>query len=307
MNKYSLYCGHATEIITSLPCNSVQCVVTSPPYWKKRNYDNNPKQIGQEPSPVDYVKSIVNVFADLWPILKDDGVVWLNLGDTYCSTENRPRNGEFKPKDLIGIPWMTALALRDAGWYLRADIIWHKPNGLPSPAKDRVSIAHEYIFMLTKSERYYYDRAAVGTPLAPASIKRYTHAVEHHETFDPSRHKSSTNGRAPMEIVASAAKGVIERGYANLRSVWKIPTKNHTYEHEAPMPDTIPMMCIKASSRRGDVVLDPFNGTGTTGIAALKLGREYWGIDCVRKYIAYTEKQLSAITSTDVISESIFE
>jgi site-specific DNA-methyltransferase (adenine-specific) len=254
--------GDAVTVLSRLPKNSVQCMVTSPPYWGLRDYDIN-DQIGLEPTLPQFLNRLQTVFCEARRVLADDGVLWLNIGDGYTSGNRgwrapdkknparamtiRPDTPEgLKPKDLQGIPWRLAFALQDDGWYLRADVIWNKPNAMPESVKDRPTRAHEYIFMLTKSERYYYDHAAVKEP----------------------------NGR-------------------NCRSVWSIHTQAFPGAHFATFPPKLIEPCIRASSRIGDYVLDPFFGSGTTGVVAQQLGRKYVGIELHPEYVALAAARLA--------------
>lgn len=249
-----LFEGDALTVLQRLPSNSVQCAVTSPPYWGLRDYDF-PDQIGLEPTLPQFINRLRTVFGELRRVLREDGVFWLNIGDGYTSgnrgwrapdkknparaMEVRPDTPEgLKPKDLLGIPWRLALALQDDGWYLRADVVWNKPNAMPESVKDRPTRAHEYMFMLTKGERYFYDRKAV---------------LEH-------------NGR-------------------NCRSVWNVHTQGFSGAHFATFPPKLIEPCIKASTRPGDFVLDPFFGSGTAGLVAQELGRRYVGIELNPKYV----------------------
>lgn len=246
--------GDALTVLRTLPSACVQSVVTSPPYWGLRDY-NIPNQIGLEKTLPEFIARLRDVFSEVKRVLRDDGVLWLNIGDGYTSgnrgwrapdKKNRARAMEIrpdtpeglKPKDLMGIPWRLAFALQDDGWYLRADIIWHKPNAMPESVKDRPTRAHEYLFMLTKSEKYLYDRQSI----------------------------LDGNGR-------------------NRRSVWDINTQAYAGAHFATFPQTLVEPCIKASTRPDDFVLDPFFGSGTVGLVAHKLGRKYIGIELHSEYI----------------------
>lgn len=255
--------GDALTVLRRLLTGSVQCVVTSPPYWGLRDY-NDPHQIGLEDTLVQYINRLVEIFAEARRVLRDDGVFWLNVGDAFTSgnrgwrapdKKNRARAMSVRPntpaglkaKDLIGIPWRLALALQDDGWYLRTDIIWNKPNAMPESVKDRPNRSHEYLFMLTKSERYFYDREAVAAP----------------------------NGR-------------------NLRSVWDINTRPYPEAHFATFPPALVEPCILSSTRAGDVVLDPFFGSGTVGLVAAPLQRRYLGIELNPEYVEIAARRLGA-------------
>lgn len=258
-----IYEGDSLSVLQRLPSKSVQCMITSPPYWGLRDYEI-PDQIGLESTLPQFIHTLVSVFREAHRVLKDDGTFWLNIGDGYTSGNRgwrapdkknparamatRPNTPEgLKSKDLMGIPWRLAFALQEDGWYLRADIIWNKPNAMPESVKDRPTRAHEYIFMLTKSEHYYYDRTAVLEP----------------------------NGR-------------------NRRSVWNIHTQGFPEAHFATFPPKLIEPCIQASSRPEDIILDPFFGSGTVGLMAKQLHRDYIGIELNPKYVAMAARRLSA-------------
>ena len=314
--------GDVRHLLLTLPDKSIQCCVTSPPYFGLRNYGMD-EQIGVEPTPQEFVAELVKVFREVRRVLKDDGTLWLNLGDSYVNHPSSAvnRNGvtgtlnngksEFpcrvgtrgsqqrktiptglKPKDLIGIPWRVALALQEDGWYLRQDIIWHKPNPMPESVKDRCTKAHEYIFLLSKSPKYLFNGTAVAEPIAESSKKRYQHAVDTNEQFDPSKHKHTDGVQVPMELLTRAAKGVIERGVRNRHSVWRIATRNYEGAHFATFPLQIPTLCIKAGSNEGDTILDPFSGAATTGIAAQNERRNYIGIELNPEYVKLAQERL---------------
>jgi site-specific DNA-methyltransferase (adenine-specific) len=274
--------GDCRELLKALPDESVQCCVTSPPYWGLRDYGNT-RQIGLEESPEEYVEAIVGVMREVRRALKPDGTLWLNLGDSYASRKAGGRQGNtsqrlsranitvqecsaqrplpvgYKPKDLIGIPWRVALALQSDGWWLRSDLIWHKPNPMPESVTDRPTRNHEYIFLLTKSERYYYDAEAI---------------MEKGEIAAGTRAAKGSSGRGQVKNVNGRAPEYWEyTGRRNKRSVWTVTTKPCKEAHFATYPAELVMPCVMAGSRLGDVVLDPFGGTGTTGKVAIELGR----------------------------------
>ena len=314
--------GNVLDRLKDIEEKSIQCVVTSPPYWGLRDYgtakwvggdkecdhvekipfsDNTgirdhkkettkkeiegksiqykskckkcgairkDSQLGLEETPEEFVNNLVKVFKEIKKVLKDDGTLWLNLGDSYSGNNSRASNNGragygnkregvymktgkgLKTKDLVGIPWRVAFALQSDGWYLRQDIIWHKPNPLPEPVKDRCTKAHEYIFLLSKSPQYYYDSDA---------IRDKPHYGE-------------------------------EVG-ANKRSVWSINVKPYKKAHFATFPEKLPELCIKAGSKKGDIVLDPFFGSGTTGWVAQRLGREWLGIELNPEFIKIAEER----------------
>jgi DNA modification methylase len=265
--------GDCRARLRELPEQSVQTCVTSPPYFGLRDY-GMADQIGLEQTPDAFVAELVAVFREVRRVLRDDGTVWLNLGDSYAAnrsyqvTDNKHINvgndmpmrvpEGLKPKDLIGIPWRVAFALQADGWYLRQDIIWHKPNPMPESVRDRCTKAHEYIFLLSKSERYFYDADAISEPFADDSwIGR--------EPSKSPRENADRNDGGRMPTTA--------RDKRNRRSVWTVPTKPYSGAHFATFPPDLIEPCIKAGSKAGDTVLDPFGGAGTTGLVADRLGR----------------------------------
>jgi DNA modification methylase len=312
----STFTGDCRELLATLAPESVQTCVTSPPYFGLRDYGVT-GQLGMEKHWPDYVEAIVDVFAAVHRVLREDGTLWLNLGDSYAtgggSVGRAPGGGDqgarfirqghigrqanrmpqpgLKSKDLMGIPWRVAFALQADGWYLRSDIIWHKPNPMPESVTDRPTKAHEYLFLLAKSERYYYDAAAIREPLAPASLTRLSQDVDAQE--GSYRVPGKTNG--PMKAVRRS--GNKERKYGedrdrpgshmgasvpwsddgsgrNRRTVWTVATQPFKGAHFATFPPALIDPCILAGSRRGDTVLDPFGGAGTTGLVADRLGRD---------------------------------
>ena len=289
-----------------LASESVQCCVTSPPYWGLRSYGVGLYEIGMEPTPELYLDQIVQVFEEVRRVLKSDGTLWLNLGDTYWSQggaggtmsasgavggskrqQARPeaidptrfgrwsrKNGlGIKTKDLVGIPWMVAFALRSEGWYLRSDIIWAKPNPMPESVTDRPTRSHEYLFLLTKSERYLYNNEAVAEP----SVSGYKHSrkewAERREAGEPMRHGTA----------GAAAVGASELGGGlptrNIRDVWTVATRAYSEAHYATFPPELIRPCILAGSNAGDLVLDPFAGSGTVAMVAEQFGRRWLSLD----------------------------
>lgn len=258
--------GDALNILRTLPSASVQCVVTSPPYWGLRDY-NIEGQIGLEPTLPQFINRLVAIFNEVKRVLKDDGLLWLNIGDSYTSGNRgwrapdkknparamnvRPDTPEgLKPKDLIGVPWRLAFALQQDGWYLRSDIIWNKPNAMPESVKDRPTRAHEYIFLMSKSEKYYYNYESV------------------------------------MEINGGSRR--------NRRTVWDICTQPFPEAHFATFPSELVDPCILAGSKPGDYVLDPFFGSGTIGMVCQKRQRKYIGIELHPDYFLMAVNRLSA-------------
>jgi site-specific DNA-methyltransferase (adenine-specific) len=258
----TLIIGDSRRALARLPTGLFQCCVTSPPYWSLRNYHIE-GQIGLESSVTDYIDSLVDVFREVRRVLREDGTLWLNIGDSYTSGGRKwrapdkknpvramdirpPTPDGLKSKDLIGVPWRLAFALQEAGWFLRADIIWNKPNCQPESVKDRPTRSHEYLFLFSKSERYLYQHGAVRGP----------------------------NGR-------------------NLRTVWNINTRAFRDAHFATFPPELVAPCLELGSREGDLVLDPFIGSGTTGFVALDLRRRFVGIELNPDYIKIAEQRLN--------------
>ena len=299
-----IYQGDVLNVLKTFPDESIHCCVTSPPYWGLRDYGVE-GQIGLEKTPEEYVLKMVEVFREVKRVLRKDGTLWLNLGDSYCGTGNKGkykdpkylngRNGQkvalnnkikgLKAKDLVGIPWMVAFALRADGWYLRQDIIWHKPNPLPESVKDRCTKAHEYIFLLSKSRKYYYDHEAIkekavsGTDLGILRSKKQA-------MLNPSilkRQKENIDSRTAGD------------GNRNKRSVWTVTTKPFKGAHFAVFPEDLIEPCILAGCPEGGIVLDPFMGSGTTALVALKHNRNYIGIELNQEYIKISEKRISQI------------
>lgn len=282
--------GDVRESLARLESDSVQTCITSPPYFGLRDYGHE-GQIGLEQTPEDYVEALITVFREVRRVLKNDGTVWLNLGDSYYNY--RPGKGQalvqqsvannlqdlpqkcarrgnklagLKDKDLIGIPWMVAFALRADGWYLRQDIIWNKPNVMPESVRDRCTKSHEYIFLLTKSPSYYFDYESIREPLAEATKERIKHSW-----------KCSTPAVKNKEGIDVAQMGD-RLGFRNgrrKRSVWTVPPRPFKGAHFATYPPQLIEPCVLAGSRAGDVVLDPFGGSGTTGLVARQHGRRF--------------------------------
>jgi DNA modification methylase len=308
--------GDSRSVLATLPDASVQCCVTSPPYFGLRDY-GHAGQIGLEETPDAYVARLVDVFREVRRVLRDDGTLWLNIGDSYAAsgTKNTGRNDgdasyrartggaegarhdyaaqqnrsaiklDYGAKDLLGIPWMVAFALRADGWWLRQDIIWHKPNPMPESVTDRCTKAHEYVFLLSKSARYYYDAKAISEPIVKGAAGSEFHTGktgEHQMGRASSKPRQSGNterkygddvGR-PGSHLGRSVPLVDENGTRNARSVWTITTKPFKGSHFATMPPDLAERCIKAGTKPGDMVLDPFGGAGTTGLVADRLGRD---------------------------------
>lgn len=284
-----------------------QTCVTSPPYYGLRDY-GHPGQLGLEKSPDEYVKSMVEVFRCVRDVLADDGTLWLNLGDIYAAGGmgagsgkqltnrgtaagghmDKPRKAPegLKPKDLVGIPWRVAFALQADGWYLRQDIIWSKPNPMPESVTDRCTKAHEYIFMLSKKERYYYDHEAVKEPTVSTDIRKFTDNGADKQRGHGRKH-AGFNGRYADKI---AEQGVPET--RNRRSVWVVATRPYKGAHFATFPETLIEPCILAGAPPGGIVLDPFMGSGTTAAVAVKHGRQYLGCELNPEYGVLQQERL---------------
>jgi len=271
MKTEKIYQGNCIEVLKDFHDESIDCVVTSPPYWGLRDY-NEEEQLGLEETPEEFVANLVKVFSEVKRVLKSSGSVWLNLGDTYYN------------KSLAGIPFRVAFALQSDGWYLRQDIIWNKPNPMPESVQDRCTKAHEYIFLLTKSPKYFYDIDAVREPLAESSIGRLNQNIEKQIGTTRANGGQKTNGN--FKAVGDQEKG------ANKRSVWKITTKPYKEAHFATFPIELPITCIKAGCPEGGIVLDPFFGSGTTGLAAQELHRHWVGIELNPEYIEIANRRV---------------
>lgn len=287
-----------------------QTCVTSPPYYGLRDYGRD-GQIGLEETPEEYIAAMVEVFRCVRDVLADDGTVWLNIGDSYAGSGKGPagnlgkthneRHMEHtvssglvpqgcKPKDLIGIPWMLAFALRADGWYLRQDIIWHKPNPMPESVQDRCTKAHEYIFLLSKSQKYYYDRMSIAEPAAYAE----QHA---NKTTSWGNKKKEAGVKNNLEQYQQFGiennKTCLDGGMANKRSVWSVPVKPYSGAHFAVFPQELIEPCILAGAPVGGIVLDPFMGSGTTAQVAQNLGRQYIGCELNTDYKPLQDKRVA--------------
>jgi DNA modification methylase len=242
--------------------------VTSPPYYGLRDYGGEADQIGQEETPEEYVANLVEIFSKVRDCLTDDGTLWVNIGDSYAAKSM----GDIKPKDLIGIPWMLAFALRADGWYLRQDIIWHKPNPMPENVKDRCTKSHEYLFLFSKQKKYFFDHEAMKEK---ATGERWGG----NKPMNLNNTKDTDN---QFSGLSRARKMLYET--RNKRSVWSVLPKPYAGAHFAVYPPELIEPCIKAGSERGDIVLDPFMGSGTTAMTARALGRDYIGCELHEGY-----------------------
>jgi DNA modification methylase len=332
MELNKIYHGNCMDIVKSMPDNFIDCVVTSPPYYGLRDYGTD-DQFGLEDTPELFVQNLVNLFREIRRVLKDTGTVWLNLGDSYAGNNSRASNNGragfgneretivnrggdgLKPKDLIGIPWMVAFALRADGWYLRQDIIWHKPNPMPESVTDRCTKSHEYIFLLSKSQRYYYDAEAIkenakyginGDDERPAGVVRnreyeynskennYPHAYRKADpragkgriAYEGKRTQNTNGNNGQQSFVAIEEK-------RNKRSVWTITTKPFKDAHFATFPTELITPCILAGCPVDGLVLDPFGGAGTTAVVAKGINRNYILCELNKDYIDISEKRIN--------------
>ena len=276
--------GDVRDSLRTLPDESVRCVVTSPPYWGLRDYGHD-GQLGLEQTPDEYVAGMVEVFREVRRVLADDGTLWLNLGDSYG-----------KDKQLVGIPWMLAFALKADGWLLRQDIIWSKPNPMPEPAYGRCTKAHEYVFLFAKSRRYHYSNDAIReTPKLDAKTATDKAPVAMNEK-DIARHEMAKEIWGGNQM--SKPRGAMYRGYdevkgANKKSVWTIGNQGFRGAHFAVMPEALVEPCVLAGTEPGDTVLDPFSGSGTVGVVALRHGRNYVGCELNPEYAALSERRIA--------------
>ena len=307
--------GDVRQRLAELPDCSVQTCVTSPPYWGLRDYGHD-GQIGLEQTPDEYVAGLVEVFREVRRVLADDGTLWLNLGDSYASqTKSDARTPEqrstkstlgpnrdglggqnkahvavsfgtrhfttgLKPKDLVGIPWRVAFALQADGWWLRQDIIWAKPNPMPESVTDRCTKAHEYVFLLTKSARYYFNADAIAEQSANLGQTEIRFGGAKYGDSDDPKHQTKSGNV------------YTDKGTRNKRDVWTVPSKPYAGAHFAVMPEALAEPCILAGSRPGDLVLDPFTGSGTVGVVALKHNRDFIGTELNPEYAALAEARI---------------
>jgi site-specific DNA-methyltransferase (adenine-specific) len=283
LNKVLL--GDVRHVLLNIPYNSIQAIVTSPPYFGHRNYTNEDvceQEIGREKCLSDYVNNIVECFDVMKTKLKEDGLLWLNLADTY------------KNKELLGVPWRVAFALKDRGWILRSDIIWKKPNAMPSCIKNRPTTDHEYIFLFSKSSEYYYDANSIREPHITFSEKSKMKGGRNHlgkrngtpENGKNAGNQNLHNGRWDQAFHPQGR---------NKRTVWEIPLGKFRDAHFAVYPEALVETCILASTKKGDIVFDPFTGSGTTGVVALKNGKNFIGCDLVKKYQEMAQKRIDEI------------
>ncbi|MBL8048090.1 MAG: site-specific DNA-methyltransferase [Chthonomonas sp.] len=327
--------GTALDMLRTLPDASVDCIVTSPPYWGLRKYGEDPGMIGLEPTFQEYLDNLIEVFAECHRVLKATGTMWINMGDAYAGSwggqggpsnlsvpskgvnpEKAPnRNGtDLPPKSLIGQPWRLAFALQDMGFILRSDIIWEKPTAMPESVKDRPTRSHEYIFMFAKSRRYWYDAKAIAVPRKTTNGRTPagwdtgpgSHATIEHATVKvPASYKGSVPGRkfGPGQDRRSETTRV-ESDTRNCRTVWTIGPEPFKGAHFAAFPSEIPRRCILASCPPCGVVLDPFAGTGTTLAAAIAHGRQAIGIEINAEYCDLIRERISRVQLPIVFTEA---
>ena len=316
--------GDALEQLRHLPPESVHTCVTSPPYYNLRDY-GAAGQIGNEDSVEEYLQSLVSVFREVRRVLRADGTLWVNMGDSYATrsgsqppTNTRNSCGHtakhtprgYKYKDLIGVPWQMAFALRADGWYLRQDIIWNKSNCMPESVRDRCTKSHEYIFLLSKSERYFFDAAAISEPIAGASTKRYMQNIEKQSgSFkQPNRDGRPMKAALPRfggekygadqtkETRTKSGKTYVPTPRRNKRDVWTTGTSGFRGAHFAVFPEKLIEPCILAGSPLGGTVLDPFAGSGTTGVVAKRLRRDFIGCEINPDYAQMAADRIAAAT-----------
>jgi DNA modification methylase len=307
--------GDVRQMLRRLPARSVHAVVTSPPYWQLRDYGFE-GQLGLERTPELYVKSMVKVFRQLWRVLRDDGTIWVNIGDSYsgnggqygntkstlqgskhseCNGKRRPvkRAPGLKRGDLVGIPWMLAFALRKDGWYLRSDNVWHKPNGMPSSVTDRCTQNHEYLFLLSKERQYYFDQQAIAEPVAgdPNAVKNDWGRKDYDVPGQKAQKRSSRSGNLQRVYDVNVSNPGLGRNIPwegatrNKRTVWTVATEAYEGDHYAAFPAKLVEPCVLAGCPPGGTVLDPFAGTGTTGAVAVAHGRKAVLIEGNAQYV----------------------
>ncbi|MBB3806373.1 DNA modification methylase [Xanthomonas arboricola] len=341
-----IHVGDCLSILPTLADASVQTCITSPPYYGLRDY-GMAGQIGLEETPAAYVARLVAVFAEVHRVLRDDGTLWLNLGDSYSGSRSGPDTGstlqgsrhnqnaakdakrshtcavsDLKHKDLMGMPWRVAFALQEAGWYLRQDIIWAKPNPMPESVGDRCTKAHEYLFLLSKSPRYYFDQGAIREQAAASSVARWAQDLDQQAGSDRVPGKSNgtmkaVGGRSRRDTIARAgavaehvlpgqqaaqhradrAEATFDTETRNKRSVWTVATKPFREAHFATFPEQLIEPCVLAGAPAGGVVLDPFMGAGTTAVVAERLGRQWLGVELNPAYADIAQERLRGISA----------
>lgn len=334
MSQHTILIGDCIEMMRTIPNGSAHTCVTSPPYYGLRDY-GMAGQIGLEETPGEFIGRLVEVFREVHRVLRDDGTAWVNMGDSYAarstgnlsfrrdraavSPDRAKLSDGVKIKDMMGMPWSLAFALQDDGWYLRQDIIWHKPNPMPESVRDRCTKAHEYIFLLSKSPKYYYDQSAILEPCSPNTHNRLSQDVLAQIGSDRANGGTKSNGN--MKAVARKSNGVgwghgtdgedrargrikdnesmnsalaVMPTERNKRSVWTVPTHSFKGAHFATFPPDLIRPCIRAGSPRGGVVLDPFGGAGTTAVVAMQEGRKSILCELNPDYAAMAERRIAS-------------
>ena len=326
IEKNTIINGNSLEVLKSLPDNSIDCCVTSPPYYALRDYGCD-GQIGLEETPEKYIESLCDVFSEVRRVLTPEGTLWLNIGDSYNGNKvgntevvknkkvsesndfHKKLWGGAKPKDLIGIPWTLAFALRSQGWYLRQDIIWQKPNPMPESVTDRCTKSHEYICLMSKSQKYYFDYEAIQEPCADQSRTNYacgnrTNGInkdrndndfgERSKNWKPRTKNCQYDGQKPNSFHLSRENGEPDKEYyvRNKRDVWSVNVKPCSEAHFATYPFELIKPCIWAGCPENGIVRDPFMGSGTTAIVARSLNRNYLGVELNPEYIKIAHKRL---------------
>lgn len=304
IEKNTIINGNSLEVLKSLPDNSIDCCVTSPPYYALRDYGCD-GQIGLEETPEKYIESLCDVFSEVRRVLTPQGTLWLNIGDSYNGNKvgntevvknkkvsesndfHKKLWGGAKPKDLIGIPWMLAFALRSQGWYLRQDIIWHKPNPMPESVTDRCTKSHEYIFLLSKSQKYYFDYESIMEPCADQERNNFQ-SGSRANGINKDRNDNDLGERSKTW----KPKTIDNQKVRNKRDVWEVNTKPCKEAHFATYPFELIKPCILAGCPENGIVLDPFMGSGTTAIVARSLNRNYLGVELNPEYIKIAHKRL---------------
>ena len=314
METDRIYCGDALTVLKTLPDSSVNCCVTSPPYYALRDYGVD-GQIGREETPALYVERLTSIFREVRRVLTPDGTLWLNIADTYAGKGNQgdsldPKypngrtgqavalNGKVegcKAKDMIGIPWLLAFALRADGWYLRSDIIWQKANPMPESCKDRPSRCYEHVFLLTKSRSYYYDALAIAEPMAPSSIARYKRGRISGKYAEEIPGQNKVQGHNQTRSGGYYEDGAVPT-VRNKRDVWQINPFPYKGGHFAAFPPKLVETCLLAGCPQDGIVLDPFLGSGTTAAVAKQMGRHYIGIELNPDYCALAEQRIGGVT-----------
>lgn len=323
--QVTLHHGDALDVARTLPAGAANCIVTSPPYYGLRDYDE-PRQYGLEETPAEYVEVLRALFAELRRVLADDGTLWINLGDSYNAyNHNRGPGGTFRrpadharnncgpgltdpvlpAKNMLGIPWRVAFALQDDGWILRNAIVWNKPNAMPESARDRLSGRYEHVFLFAKSQRYWFDLDPIRE--ARSTLDPADPSYRANGKSDPrAKDHAAPPGQSPQtNMIATGTRHTSAAACGrNPGDVWTMPTQPFPGAHFAVYPIQLPQRCILAGCKPGGTVLDPFSGSGTTGIAAQRAGRSYIGIDLSRKYLALSLADRDRLSNATLDFES---